>query len=50
MMVFPARAGMNRGTLSYSGISTGVPRACGDEPRDPQLFRYIYRCSPRVRG
>ena len=31
-MVFPARAGMSPITTEKLSISTGVPRASGDEP------------------
>ena len=48
--VFPARAGMNRFTLSRAFGGSRVPRASGDEPDAVLAAGFDLPCSPRERG
>ncbi|EGF6182298.1 hypothetical protein IEC61_001779 [Salmonella enterica subsp. enterica serovar Chester] len=50
MVVFPAPAGINRRSLKFVGLSTGVPRASGDKPAQLQFDAVLSLCSPRQRG
>ena len=49
-VAFPAHAGMNRQRQSPCIADSGVPRACGDEPRDLRLNADGDLRSPRMRG
>ncbi len=48
--VFPAPAGMNRGSCAGNGWRAGVPRASGDEPLIGANLTNTPQCSPRQRG
>ncbi|CBY97112.1 hypothetical protein predicted by Glimmer/Critica [Salmonella enterica subsp. enterica serovar Weltevreden str. 2007-60-3289-1] len=48
--VFPAPAGINRGTKIFHFLSSGVPRASGDKPEAPLGLVAAGLCSPRQRG
>ncbi|EFL0509518.1 hypothetical protein G7698_002224 [Escherichia coli] len=48
--MFPAPAGINRGTEHAVYISTSVPRASGDKPKKQWYYRPAEQCSPRQRG
>ncbi|EHW60721.1 hypothetical protein ECDEC10A_3832 [Escherichia coli DEC10A] len=48
--MFPAPAGINRGTEHAVYISTSVPRASGDKPPVEPPRIYTRLCSPRQRG
>ena len=48
--VFPARAGMSRGTRRRVSYPHCVPRASGDEPKGAAVLVEGNECSPRERG
>ena len=48
--MFPARAGMSRGTPHLMHEVAYVPRASGDEPTVDALNAGKDACSPRERG
>ena len=48
--LFPARAGMNRPTLTIPIIFSAVPRTGGDEPVLADFYQLNKRCSPHGRG
>ncbi|EZJ52864.1 hypothetical protein AC83_3228 [Escherichia coli 1-250-04_S4_C1] len=50
MYVFPAPAGINRGSISSGFADTRVPRASGDKPVFAALTLTSISCSPRQRG
>jgi len=48
--VFPASAGMNRGSTCRCSPCSCVPREPGDEPPGALRPRAAAECSPRARG
>ena len=50
IVVFPARAGMNRMQTTPDMLVLCVPRAGGDEPGARDARRSKFQCSPRGRG
>ncbi|HAX7616869.1 TPA: hypothetical protein JTH73_001402 [Escherichia coli] len=48
--VFPAPAGINRGSISSGFADTRVPRASGDKPAKTGQSQKGVMCSPRQRG
>ena len=49
-MVFPACAGVIRGSLDAGPFFCGVPRMCGGDPIIDILLGGEDKCSPHVRG
>ena len=49
-MVFPAPAGMNPFSKSFTSLISCVPRARGDEPQQVIDAAVALLCSPRPRG
>ena len=48
--MFPARAGMSRLNGTMQARKMDVPRASGDEPKQPSELASLQKCSPRERG
>ncbi len=48
--MFPAPAGMNRGSYCLPKNVKCVPRARGDEPKPERPSYDLPKCSPRPRG
>ena len=49
-LVCPARAGMIRARIACSGVRRGLPRTCGDDPKQSAGKYTSYGFAPHVRG
>ena len=50
IILFPARAGMNRADFGLLVREGTVPRTRGDEPAFAPASPVLYHCSPHARG